>query len=58
MPVVITYQTAYVAEDGMVNFRPDIYGLDTQLTLALAQRATVLRSEASAARPEAPAGEF
>lgn len=58
MPVVITYQTAYVAEDGLVNFRPDIYGLDTQLTLALAQRATALRSEASAVRPEAPVGEF
>jgi murein L,D-transpeptidase YcbB/YkuD len=38
MPVVITYQTAFVDEEGLVNFRPDIYGLDTQLTLALSQR--------------------
>jgi murein L,D-transpeptidase YcbB/YkuD len=43
MPVVITYQTAFVDEDGLVNFRSDIYGLDTQLTLALSQRVAALR---------------
>ena len=42
MPVVITYQTAFVDDEGLVNFRPDIYGLDTQLTLALSQRVAVL----------------
>lgn len=52
MPVVIIYQTAFVAEDGLVHFRPDVYGLDTQLTLALSQRATVMRSGA------APTGGF
>ncbi len=45
MPVVITYETAFVAEDGQVQFRPDIYGLDTQLTLTLAQRAAAMRSD-------------
>lgn len=45
MPVVITYQTAFVADDGAVHFRPDIYGLDTKLTLALSERAAAMRSE-------------
>jgi L,D-transpeptidase YcbB len=43
--VVIVYRTAFVAEDGLVQFRPDLYGLDTQLTLALSQKVTALRSE-------------
>jgi murein L,D-transpeptidase YcbB/YkuD len=45
MPVVITYETTFVADDGQVQFRPDIYGLDTKLTLALAQRASAMRSD-------------
>jgi murein L,D-transpeptidase YcbB/YkuD len=45
MPVVIVYQTVFVADNGAVNFRPDVYGLDTKLTLALAQRAGAMRSE-------------
>jgi murein L,D-transpeptidase YcbB/YkuD len=49
MPVVITYQTAFVDEEGLVSFRPDIYGLDTQLTLALSQRVAAL--------PAAPAAQ-
>ena len=43
--VVIAYRTVFVEEDGLVQFRPDIYGLDTQLTLALSQKVTALRSE-------------
>jgi murein L,D-transpeptidase YcbB/YkuD len=45
MAVVIVYQTVFVADNGAVNFRPDVYGLDTKLTLALAQRAGAMRSE-------------
>jgi murein L,D-transpeptidase YcbB/YkuD len=45
MPVVITYQTVFVAEDGQINFRPDVYGLDTKLTVALSQRAAAMKSE-------------
>lgn len=45
MPVVITYQTVFVSEDGLINFRPDVYGLDTKLTVALSQRASAMRSE-------------
>jgi murein L,D-transpeptidase YcbB/YkuD len=45
IPVVITYLTAFVGDDGLVQFRPDIYGLDTKLTLALSLRATAMRSE-------------
>lgn len=43
--VVITYQTAFVGDDGLVHFRPDIYGHDLQLTLAVAQRVALLKSE-------------
>ena len=45
IPVVITYQTAFVADDGAIHFRPDIYGLDTKLTLVLSERAAAMRSE-------------
>jgi len=48
MPVVITYQTVFVDEEGLVNFRPDIYGSDTQLTLAVAQRVAALGSAPAA----------
>ena len=43
--VVISYQTVFVDEDRLVQFRPDIYGLDTQLTLVLAQKVAVMRTE-------------
>lgn len=58
MPVIIVYETAFVGDDGLVQFRPDIYGLDTQLTLALSQRATVMRSDATSAPKDTSAGEF
>ncbi|MCE9520801.1 MAG: L,D-transpeptidase family protein [Alphaproteobacteria bacterium] len=45
--VVISYRTAFVEEDGLVQFRPDIYGLDTQLTLALSLKVAALRSQAA-----------
>ena len=32
VPVLITYYTAWVDEDGQLNFREDIYGHDAQLT--------------------------
>ena len=43
--VVISYRTVFVSEDGLVQFRPDVYGLDTQLTLALSQKVAAFRSE-------------
>ena len=43
--VVISYRTVFVEEDGLVQFRPDIYGLDTQLTLALSQKVAALKTE-------------
>ena len=45
MPVVITYQTAFVDDGGLVHFRTDIYGRDTGLTLRLAERAGALKAE-------------
>jgi len=45
MPVMITYQTAFVGDDGLVHFVPDLYGHDLQLTLAVAQRVALLKSE-------------
>lgn len=38
MPVVLTYQTAFAEADGSIHFRPDVYGRDTKLTLALSSR--------------------
>ena len=35
MPVLVEYRTAWVNEDGVVQFRPDIYGLDQRLAEAL-----------------------
>jgi murein L,D-transpeptidase YcbB/YkuD len=58
MPVIIVYETAFVGDDGLMQFRPDIYGLDTQLTLALSQRATAMRSAAAPAPEDTSAGEF
>jgi murein L,D-transpeptidase YcbB/YkuD len=58
MPVIIVYETAFVGDDGLVQFRPDIYGLDTQLTLALSQRATTMQSRAVPAPEDTSAGEF
>ena len=45
MPVVITYVTAFVTDEGVVNFRPDIYGLDAQLKLAGSQDTAVTPAE-------------
>jgi L,D-transpeptidase YcbB len=36
VPVIFTYMTGYASEDGQVNFRPDVYGLDER-TLTNAQ---------------------
>ena len=41
MPVAIVYRTAFVADDGTVNFRPDIYNRDTKLTLGLSEAAVM-----------------
>ncbi|MFM9863965.1 MAG: murein L,D-transpeptidase [Micropepsaceae bacterium] len=45
MPVVITYRTAFVAEDGTVNFRSDVYGWDTKIAAALAQKSAAMGAE-------------
>jgi murein L,D-transpeptidase YcbB/YkuD len=45
MPVIITYRTAFVGEDGTVNFRSDVYGLDSKLSANLAQKAAAMGAE-------------
>ena len=35
VPVVITYFTAWVSNDGLLNFREDIYGHDEKMRLHL-----------------------
>lgn len=36
VPVLVEYRTAWVDEQGVLNFRPDVYGLDRRLAEALA----------------------
>jgi murein L,D-transpeptidase YcbB/YkuD len=35
VPVIITYFTAWVSNDGLLNFREDIYGHDNKLAVRL-----------------------
>jgi murein L,D-transpeptidase YcbB/YkuD len=45
VPVVLTYRTAFLGEDGRVNFRADVYGWDTKLAANLAQKAAAMGAE-------------
>lgn len=38
VPIVIAHETAFVGDDGRLNFRADLYGLDAALGAALRQR--------------------
>jgi len=48
MPVVLSYQTAFADPDGTAHFRTDIYGRDTRMTLALANRVSTMSSQPAA----------
>lgn len=58
LPVHILYFTAWVEDNGVVNFRKDVYGHDARLAAALAQEPVVpldlpaLRGDVRAALPE------
>ncbi len=51
LPVYITYLTARVSPDGLLQFRKDLYDLDRQQGARLAQRLDRLRKAADAMRP-------
>ncbi|HEY7231305.1 MAG TPA: L,D-transpeptidase family protein [Pseudolabrys sp.] len=50
IPVHVTYQTAFVGENGQLNLRPDIYGLDTA-TLKLMHNDERMIADTPIARP-------
>lgn len=49
IPVYIGYWTARVSPDGLLQFRKDVYGIDSRLTSKLAERLDRLRKSATAA---------
>ena len=56
IPVDITYLTARVSPDGLVQFRKDLYDVDSAQTARLAQRLDRLRRTAHAAASAALPG--
>jgi murein L,D-transpeptidase YcbB/YkuD len=44
VPVVLTYQTAWVSDDGTVNFRADVYDHEDDWAASMATRATETRT--------------
>ena len=51
IPVHVTYQTAFVDKQGELNFRPDIYGLDSA-TLKLMRNDERMIADTPIARPQ------
>ena len=49
IPVYLGYWTARVSSDGVMQFRKDVYGIDSRLTALLADRLSRLRKSAAAA---------
>jgi murein L,D-transpeptidase YcbB/YkuD len=49
LPVYLGYWTARVSSDGLLQFRRDVYGIDSRQTSALMERLARLRAGAAAA---------
>jgi L,D-transpeptidase YcbB len=57
IPVYLGYWTARVTPDGILQFRKDVYGIDSRLTMKLTERTSRMRESAQAGEAAVPAAQ-